>query len=190
MSQPLASFQISSSIPDLFNTVFHSVPKILVFLSVLVIGWFVAAASIVMVALGVNAALNQAGIAATVTQPILYTMLLTCGAITAIAVGGCLVKPMQARLERMLTAAERETSSQLAAYQQGRADAMRAAQSQGPPTVAEGPRYLQGQAFTRSPGYPHNPGFSPVSGRREDPGQSAETAIQDDPVGYPGGQYM
>ena len=190
MSQPLASFQISSSIPDLFSTVFHSVPKILIFLSVLVIGWFVAAASIVMVALGVNAALNQAGIAAAITQPILYTVLLTCGAITAIVVGGCLVKPMQARWERMLTATERETGSQLAAYQQGRADAMRAAQSQGPPTVSEGPRYLRGPAFTRGPGYPHNPGFSPGSGRQEDPGQATETVIQDDPVGYPGGQYM
>src|SRR5258707_11966429 len=100
MSQPLASFQISSSIPDLFNTLFHSVPKILVFLPVLVIGWFVAAASIVMVALGVNAALSQVGIAAALTQPILYTVLLTCGAITAIVVSGCLVKPMQARGER------------------------------------------------------------------------------------------
>jgi hypothetical protein len=190
MSQPLASFQISSSIPDLFNTVFHSVPKILVFLSVLVIGWFVAAASIVMVALGVSAALNQAGIAAAVTQPILYTVLLTCGAITAMVVGGCLVKPMRARWERMPTATERDTSSQLAAYQQGRADAMRAAQSQGPPTVSEGPRYLRGAAFTRDPGYPHNPGFSRGAGHREDPGHSPETVIQDDPVGYPGGQYM
>jgi hypothetical protein len=33
---------------------------------------------------------------------------------------------MQARWERMLTAAERETNTQLAAYQQGRSDAMRA----------------------------------------------------------------
>ena len=146
MSQPLASFQISSSIPDLFSTVFHSVPKILIFLSVLVIGWFVAAASIVMVALGVNAALNQAGIAAAITQPILYTVLLTCGAITAIVVGGCLVKPMQARWERMLTAAERETSSQLAAYQQGRADASarraepRPADRPRRPPLSPGPR--------------------------------------------------
>jgi Mg2+ and Co2+ transporter CorA len=42
MNQPLASFQISSSFQDLVTTVFHSIPKILVFLLVLVIGWIVA----------------------------------------------------------------------------------------------------------------------------------------------------
>jgi hypothetical protein len=202
MSQPLAAFQVSSSIQYRFNTVFHSIPKILVFLFILVIGWFVATASIVLVALGVIAALHQAGIAAAATQPILYTVLLTCGAISAIGVGGGLVKPMQARWERTLTAAERETGGQLAAYQQGRADAMRAGQAHGQPAVrqpsypggpdySQGPRYLQGPAFTGGPGYPRNPGFSPHGqGHKEDPGQSPETVILDDPDNYPGGQYM
>jgi hypothetical protein len=52
-------------------------------------------------------------------------VLLTAGAIVAIGVGGGLVRPMQDRWERMLTAAERETTTQYAAYQQGRTDAMR-----------------------------------------------------------------
>jgi hypothetical protein len=82
-------------------------------------------ASVVIIALGAIAALNQAGIAAGVTQPVLYTVLLTAGAIVAIGVGGGLVRPMQDRWERMLNAAERETSTQYAAYQQGRTDAMR-----------------------------------------------------------------
>ncbi len=120
MSQPLASFQIGSNIQDRLNTAFHSVPKILVFLFILIIGWFVATAAIVIVALGVIAVFNQVGLATAVTRPILYTVLLTCGAIIAIGVGGGLIKPMQARWERMLAAAERETSSQFAAYQQGR----------------------------------------------------------------------
>ena len=188
MSQPLASFQASSRIQDLFNTVFHSIPKVLVFLLILVIGWFVATASIVIVALGVIAALHQLGIAATVTQPILYAVLLTCGAISAIGVGGGLVKPMQVRWERMLTVADHKASSQLAAYEQGRADAMRAAQ---------GPRYLQGPGLSRGPGYHQSFGYrigghdaprEPV--RQEDPGQFAEADVQDDPDNYPGGQYM
>jgi hypothetical protein len=87
-------------------------------------------ASVVIIALGAIAALNQAGIAAGVTQPVLYTVLLTAGAVVAIGVGGGLVRPMQDRWERMLTAAERETSTQYAAYQQGRADAMRGAPAQ------------------------------------------------------------
>ena len=42
MNQPLASFQISTSFQNLLDTVFHSIPKILVFLLILVIGWVVA----------------------------------------------------------------------------------------------------------------------------------------------------
>ncbi|HTR92037.1 MAG TPA: hypothetical protein VMI73_09875 [Trebonia sp.] len=193
MSQPLASFQISSSFQDLLNTVFHSIPKILVFLFILIIGWFVATASIVLVALGAIAALKQVGIAATVTQPILYTVLVTCGAISAIGVGGGLIKPMQARWERMLTAAERDTGGQFAAYQQtyqqtyqqayqqGRADAVHATQGQDQPP---GPRCLQSRGFSRGAGYLHNPGYPPVQET------STETVVLDDPDNYPGGQYM
>jgi uncharacterized membrane protein YgcG len=85
-----------------------------------------SSASILIVVLGAIAALNQVGIAAGVTQPVLWVGLLTAGAVVAIGVGGGLIKPMQQRWERMLDAAERETSTQLAAYQAGRTDAMRA----------------------------------------------------------------
>jgi hypothetical protein len=79
---------------------------------------------------------------------------------------------------------------------------MRAGQAHGQPAVrqpsypggpdySQGPRYLQGPAFTGGPGYPRNPGFSPHGqGHKEDPGQSPETVILDDPDNYPGGQYM
>lgn len=90
-------------------------------------GRFVAAAaSVVIIALGVIAALDQVGIAADVTQPVLITVLATVGAILAIGVGGGLVRPMQDRWERMLHAAERETNAHLAAYQSGRQHAMSA----------------------------------------------------------------
>ncbi|HEY3733719.1 MAG TPA: hypothetical protein VGL63_07365 [Streptosporangiaceae bacterium] len=88
-------------------------------------GRFVAStAAIVIIALGVIAALNQVGIAGAVTQPVLIAVLATAGAILAIGVGGGMVRPMEQRWERMLTAAERETSGQLAAYQRGRQDAL------------------------------------------------------------------
>jgi hypothetical protein len=192
MSQPLASFQIGSNIQDRLNTAFHSVPKILVFLFILIIGWFVATAAIVIVALGVIAVFNQVGLATAVTRPILYTVLLTCGAIIAIGVGGGLIKPMQARWERMLAAAERETSSQFAAYQQGRTATQGQARQQAqqqeqqqaqqqaghederqdqPPTVCPqpagqppGPRYLQSHGFARGAGYLRSPVFSPGPG--------------------------
>ena len=94
-------------------------------------------ASIVIITLGAIAALNQVGIAAGVTQPVLYTVLLTAGAVVAIGVGGGLIKPMQERWERMLSAAERETSTQLAAYQAGRTDAMRAPAQAQPQATAQ-----------------------------------------------------
>lgn len=87
-------------------------------------GRFVAsAAAIVIIALGVIAALDQIDVAANVTQPVLITVLATVGAILAIGVGGGMVRPMEQRWERMLNAAERETSS-MAAYQRGRQDAL------------------------------------------------------------------
>ena len=241
MHQPLAAVSVSQSFQNLLDTVFHSVPKILVFLVILVVGWIIAkllaraivmilhrvrfdhfvergvvgqalsrsnydasgliakvvyylvllmtlqlafgvfgtnpistmldaivgwlpkavvaivlivvasaiakvvkdligaamgglsygrftasAASAVIIALGVIAALDQVGVAAAVTQPVLIAVLATVGAILAIGVGGGLVRPMQDRWERILNSAERETSAHLAAYQSGREHAMNA----------------------------------------------------------------
>lgn len=90
-------------------------------------GPFVASmASILIIAMFAIAALTQVGIAASVTQPILIFALATIGAILAIGVGGGLVRPMQSRWERMLNAAEQETTRHVAAYQKGREHAMQA----------------------------------------------------------------
>jgi hypothetical protein len=87
-------------------------------------GQFVAsAAAIVIIALGVIAALDQIDVAAAVTQPVLITVLATFGAILAIGVGGGMIRPMEQRWERMLNAAERETGN-MGAYQRGREDAL------------------------------------------------------------------
>ena len=287
MNQPLASFQVSTSFQNLLDTVFHSIPKILVFLLILVIGWIVAkvlarivdmilrrvkfdrfvergvvgqalarsntdattliakivyyaillvtlqmafgvwgpnpistmlnavvawlpkaivaiiiiviasaiarvvkdlingaigglsygpflasAAAVIIIALGAIAAVNQVGIAFSVTEPILLTILFTVGAVVAIGVGGGLIKPMQERWERMLSAAERETNTQIAAYQQGRTDAMRAPQParpaqavSSPATERPGRRAPRPPATRRAPG-PGYPGPRAPATRR------------------------
>jgi MFS family permease len=65
-------------------------------------------ASVFILGLGLIAALNQVGIALTVTMPVLVAVLATIGGILVVGVGGGLIKPMQARWENYLTTAERE----------------------------------------------------------------------------------
>jgi hypothetical protein len=131
-------------------------------------GRFVASlASVFIIALGVIAALSEIGIAAAVTQPVLIAVLATTGAILAIGVGGGMIHPMQERWERMLNAAERETNTRAAAYQQGRDDAMRARHAAGMPPVSahqhdpteSGIEAEQGESFGRPRSTP--PGSMP-----------------------------
>jgi Conserved TM helix len=83
-------------------------------------------ASAFIVALGIIAALNQIGIATTVTEPLLIAVLATVGAILAIGLGGSLIRPMQERWERILSAGERDASRMRSgAYERGREDALR-----------------------------------------------------------------
>ncbi len=80
-----------------------------------------------IVALGVIAALGQAGIATTVTQPLLYAALLAGAGILVVGVGGGLIAPMRQRWERWLSKAEEETvkaRGSVGAYQAGREDAL------------------------------------------------------------------
>lgn len=72
------------------------------------VGWFI-------VALGVIAALNQMGIAATVTTPVLVALLAVIAGVIIVGVGGGLIKPMQQRWEGWLSQAERETPGSAAA---------------------------------------------------------------------------
>lgn len=65
-------------------------------------------AAVFIFGLGVIAALNQVGIATTVTTPVLIAVLATIGGILVVGVGGGLVKPMQGRWESYLTKAEQE----------------------------------------------------------------------------------
>lgn len=78
-----------------------------------------------IMALGVIAALNQIGVATTVTQPVLIAVLATVGGILIVGVGGGMVRPMQQRWSRWLDLAERETGTlrEDESYQAGRSDA-------------------------------------------------------------------
>ncbi len=68
-------------------------------------------AAIFILGLGVIAALNQVGIATTVTTPILVAILATIGGVIVIGAGGGLIKPMQHRWEQWLSTAEAETAN-------------------------------------------------------------------------------
>ena len=65
-------------------------------------------ASVFILGLGIIAALNQVGIATAVTTPVLVAVLATIAGILVVGVGGGLVRPMQQRWERWLSAAEAE----------------------------------------------------------------------------------
>lgn len=66
------------------------------------------AAGAFVLGLGVIAALNQIGVATTVTTPVLIAVLATVGGVLVVGVGGGLIQPMQQRWERWLAAAEHE----------------------------------------------------------------------------------
>ena len=90
-------------------------------------GRFLAgAASVMILGLGCIAALNQIGVATTVTTPVLIAVLATIGGVIVVGVGGGLVRPMQDRWERWLSRAEEEApaiAEQARAYESGRRDA-------------------------------------------------------------------
>src|SRR5204863_2632388 len=94
-----------------------------------VAAWFI-------VGLGVIAALNQVGVATTVTTPILIAVLATIAGILIVGVGGGLVRPMQARWEAWLDRAGREPQAiaeYARAYQAEQAEARQAAAAPPPP---------------------------------------------------------
>lgn len=83
-------------------------------------------AAVFVLGLGVIAALNQIGVAVTVTLPVLVTVLATIGGILIVGVGGGMIEPMRTRWSRWLDVAERETGriSEESSYRAGREAAM------------------------------------------------------------------
>ncbi|GAB3655233.1 mechanosensitive ion channel family protein [Glycomyces tarimensis] len=67
-------------------------------------------AQVAIVFIGAVAATSQVGIADSVTQPLLWTVLAAVAGVVIVGVGGGLIQPMRQRWERMLNTAENETS--------------------------------------------------------------------------------
>jgi hypothetical protein len=119
-------------ISDLLDTVIAWLPRLLVAIVIMVVAVAIATAvydviknalsqlsygkmlariaQVFIIALGAIAALNQIGVATTVTMPVLITVLATVGGILVVGVGGGLIQPMRERWERMLNRAESEGS--------------------------------------------------------------------------------
>ena len=117
-------------ISDLLTQVITFLPSLIVAIIILVVASAIAAAvkvlvegalgglsygkvlaniaSVFILFLGIVAALNQVGVATTVTTPVLIAILATVGGVIVVGVGGGLVKPMQQRWEGYLSRAEDE----------------------------------------------------------------------------------
>ncbi len=117
-------------ISDLIASVIAFLPKLIVAIIIVVVAAAIAAAvktliegtlgglsygktlaniaSIFILFLGVIAALNQVGVATTVTTPVLVAILATIAGVIIVGAGGGLIKPMQQRWEGYLTTAEEE----------------------------------------------------------------------------------
>jgi hypothetical protein len=119
-----------NAISDLIERVITFLPSLIVAIIIIVVASAIAAAvktliegtlgglsygrtianvaSVFILFLGVVAALNQIGVATTVTLPVLIAILATVAGILIVGVGGGLVRPMQQRWEGYLTKAEEE----------------------------------------------------------------------------------
>jgi hypothetical protein len=87
-------------------------------------GTVLANVASILILLGfVKSALDQVGIATSVTGPLLYTILGTVAGVIIIGAGGGLIKPMQSRWETMLNKAETESANVKAQAQSSRTSA-------------------------------------------------------------------
>lgn len=117
-------------VSDLLAGIIGFLPKIIIAIIIIVIAAAIAAgvkgliqntlgglsygkvlanvAAVFILFLGATAALNQVGIATTVTTPILIAVLAIVAGVVIVGAGGGLIKPMQQRWESILTKAEAE----------------------------------------------------------------------------------
>jgi hypothetical protein len=134
----LFTFQIAfnvfgpNPVSDIIDTIIAWLPRLLVAVVIMVVTIAIATAvfdivrnalsqfsygkplarfaQVLIIVLGAIAALNQIGIATTVTMPVLIAALATIAGILIVGVGGGMVRPMQERWERMLNKAESEAT--------------------------------------------------------------------------------
>lgn len=120
-----------------------------------------------VIGLGVIAALNQIGVATTVTTPVLVAVLATVAGVIIVGVGGGMVRPMQQRWERWLNRAEEDIPSAQSgaeAYERGREDASRGQET--PTEMPAGEASVSGRPTTATT---DDIGSGPASQRRDYP---------------------
>ncbi len=123
-------------------------------------------AFVFIVGVGVVAALNQIGVATTVTTPILIAVLATIAGILVVGVGGGLVRPMQGRWERWLGRAEQESATiaeHARAYAAGQRHAEAEAAAEVVPEPAP-PAPPAPEPVTYTPGVARTGSYSPQPG--------------------------
>jgi hypothetical protein len=125
--------------------------------------------------LGVVAALNQIGIATTVTTPVLIAVLATIGGILVVGVGGGLIRPMQQRWEGWLGRIEQE-APEVSARVRSAAETRRAeterrrAETERRRAEEEAARRAEEEAARRAPApEPVPPTPSPIPGMMDAP---------------------
>jgi hypothetical protein len=118
-------------------------------------------ASVFIVGIGIIAALNQIGVATTVTTPILIAVLATIAGILIVGVGGGLVRPMQQRWEGWLDRAAQESRAVVEhakAYQAGQADVRQSMTEQAPQPTRSTAEHQTGH----EPAYAQGPSARPA----------------------------
>jgi hypothetical protein len=148
-------------------------------------------AFVFIVGVGVVAALNQIGVATTVTTPILIAVLATIAGILVVGVGGGLVRPMQGRWERWLGRAEEESATiaeHARAYKAGQRHAEASAEPVPAATAATAPTAPSSppEPVTYAPGVARTGSYSPEQVRQQipqvpGPGRPPQTTVPEQP---------
>lgn len=113
---------------------------------------------------GIIAALNQIGVATTVTTPVLVAVLATIGGVVVVGVGGGLVKPMQQRWDGWLSKVEAEIPARRAEREAAAKETARHGQAQRPAAAEQQSAQAPAQGAAQASGYqPPLPPQAPLS---------------------------
>jgi hypothetical protein len=107
-------------------------------------------ASVFILGLGIIAALNQVGVATTVTTPVLVAVLATVAGVIVVGVGGGLVRPMQQRWDGWLDRAAQESRS-IAAHSRAYTAGQQAAEESRPRLQMPNARTVDGSDAPAGP---------------------------------------
>ncbi|TWS27181.1 MULTISPECIES: mechanosensitive ion channel family protein [Tsukamurella] len=136
---------------------------------------------------GIIAALNQIGVATTVTTPVLVAVLATIGGVIVVGVGGGLVRPMQQRWDGWLSKVEAEIPARRAERDAAAKETARHSQAAGEQPSAQAAPQAQSYQAPLPPQAPHAPlsAQSTQAAPMPAPGESSGQGGQPPTVGLP-----